>query len=212
MVFKGTLGTGGTITSLPAASTNTVGDTYKVITADTYQNIAAKVGDAFICQDGNTPAWVLIPSGDEPSGIVTNVAAGEGLVTESGSPITASGTINHATPTGAAEGDHKGTGTRTYITNVKTDKFGHVVGIDTGSETDQTASGSATIATVADDIVTLKTGATLSADHTLSNSTGTDITLAKVAKTGSIYDLNEANIGKDENGQDVTYFILDCNW
>lgn len=36
MVFKGSLGTGGTITSLPTASADTVGHTYKVITDGTY--------------------------------------------------------------------------------------------------------------------------------------------------------------------------------
>ena len=54
-----------------------------------------------------------------------------------------------------------------------------------------TGSGTATIATVADDIVTLKANAVLD-DHTLKNGTGTDITLAKVAKTGSIYDVEES--------------------
>ena len=88
MVFKGTLGTGGTITSLPSATVDTVGDTYKVITAGTYASIAAKVGDVFVCS--SAPAWVLIPSGDEPSGTVTNIATGTGLT---GGPITSSGTI-----------------------------------------------------------------------------------------------------------------------
>lgn len=62
MVFKGTLGTGGTITDLPAASAANEGYTYKVITAGTYASIAAKVGDMFI---SNSSAWVLIPAGDE---------------------------------------------------------------------------------------------------------------------------------------------------
>ena len=88
MVFKGTLGVGGTITSLPTAETNTIGDTYKVITAGTYASIAAKVGDVFVCN--STPAWILIPSGDEPNGTVTNIATGAGLT---GGSITTSGTI-----------------------------------------------------------------------------------------------------------------------
>ena len=91
MVFKGSLGTGGTITTLPTASSSNKGYVYKVITAGTYASQSAKVGDTFI-SDGS--AWVLIPSGDEPSGTVTNVAVtnGGGL-TVSGSPITSSGTI-----------------------------------------------------------------------------------------------------------------------
>ena len=62
MIFKGTLGTGGTISSLPTASSANEGFTYKVITAGTYASQAAKVGDTFI---SNGSAWVLIPSGDD---------------------------------------------------------------------------------------------------------------------------------------------------
>lgn len=130
MVFKGTLGEGGTISTLPTASADTEGDTYKVITAGTYAGITAKVGDVFV---STASAWVLIPAGDEPLGTVTNVATGEGLT---GGPITSSGTISHAVPTGSAAGDHKGSGERVYITNVKTDKFGHVTGVDTAAETE----------------------------------------------------------------------------
>lgn len=91
MVFKGSLGTGGTITTLPTASSSNKGYVYKVITAGTYASQSAKVGDTFI-SDGSV--WVLIPSGDEPSGTVTNVAvANGGGLTVSGSPITTSGTI-----------------------------------------------------------------------------------------------------------------------
>ena len=48
MQFKGTVGTGGTITTLPAAAAGNTGYTYKVITNGTYQSIAAKDGDTFI--------------------------------------------------------------------------------------------------------------------------------------------------------------------
>ena len=95
MIFKGSLGTGGTITTLPTASADNKGFTYKVITAGTYQGVAAEVGDTLI-SDGT--AWVLIPSGDEPSGTVTNVGVSstDGSITVSGSPITSSGTIDLA--------------------------------------------------------------------------------------------------------------------
>ena len=91
MQFKGSLGTDGTITTLPAASSSNEGYVYKVITAGTYASQAADVGDTFI-SDGTQ--WVLIPSGDEPSGTVTSVATGTGLT---GGPITSSGTISLAT-------------------------------------------------------------------------------------------------------------------
>ena len=87
MVFKGTLGTNGTITSLPSASASNEGFTYKVITDGTYASQTAKIGDVFI---SNGEEWTLVPSGDEPSGTVTNVATGTGLT---GGPIATSGTI-----------------------------------------------------------------------------------------------------------------------
>jgi hypothetical protein len=51
MIFKGTLGIGGTLNELPEASTATIGHTYKVITTGTYGIISAKVGDIIICSD-----------------------------------------------------------------------------------------------------------------------------------------------------------------
>lgn len=91
MIFKGSLGTGGTITTLPAAAKANEGFTYKVITDGTYASKAAKVGDTFISTGS---AWELIPSGDEPSGTVTSVGlTGAGPITVTGSPITSSGTL-----------------------------------------------------------------------------------------------------------------------
>lgn len=93
MVFIGTVGTGGTVTTLPEASAANKGNTYKVITAGTYQGVTAEVGDTLI-STGTT--WVLIPSGDEPSGTVTNVniESVNSDITVTGSPITSSGTIS----------------------------------------------------------------------------------------------------------------------
>ena len=91
MIFKGSLGTGGTITSLPTASSSNTGFTYKVITAGTYAGQTAKVGDTFI-SDGTT--WNLIPSGDEPSGTVTSITlnATSPILIDNSTAITTSGT------------------------------------------------------------------------------------------------------------------------
>lgn len=99
MVFKGTLGTGGTITALPTASASNEGWVYKVITAGTYASQTAKIGDLFVCRavSSSSYEWTYVPSGDEPSGTVTNIATGSGL---SGGPITTSGTISLATAYG----------------------------------------------------------------------------------------------------------------
>mgnify|MGYP003307191064 CR=1 FL=1 len=95
MNFKGTVGTNGTITwaNLPAAAAGNTGDTYKVITdhaAETGKP-AAKSGDTIV---SSGTEWIVIPSGDEPSGTVTSV----GLSVPTGlqvanSPITSSGTL-----------------------------------------------------------------------------------------------------------------------
>ena len=126
MIFKGTLGKDGTITSLPAAAASNEGYTYKVITAGTYASQYAKTGDVFI---SNGSSWNLIPSGDEPSGTVTNIATGTGLT---GGPITSSGTISHADTSSQASVSNSG---RTYIQSITLDDMGHVTGITSAAET-----------------------------------------------------------------------------
>ena len=75
---------------MPAAAEKNKGHTYKVITDHSADSKcpACKAGDMII---SNGSAWVVIPSGDEPSGTVTSVATGTGLT---GGPITTSGTIS----------------------------------------------------------------------------------------------------------------------
>lgn len=93
MLYKGSLGTGGTITALPTASASNEGFTYKVITSGTYAGQSAKVGDVFI---SNGTEWTIIPSGDEPEGTVISVGMSvpTGLkIKEGTSPVTTSGTI-----------------------------------------------------------------------------------------------------------------------
>lgn len=102
MVFKGTVGDSSvTVTwaNLPAPSSasgsENVGWTYKATSARTTSQTSTltqnvKAGDTIISDGTN---WVVIPSGDEPSGTVTSVAAGVGLTTASGSAITSSGTV-----------------------------------------------------------------------------------------------------------------------
>ena len=54
MVFKGTLGTGGTITALPASHQR--GDTYRIITAGTYAGVVCEAGDLIMCITTGTSA------------------------------------------------------------------------------------------------------------------------------------------------------------
>lgn len=143
MVFKGSLGTGGTITSLPTASTSNTGYTYKVITAGTYASQSAKIGDTFI-SDGS--AWILIPSGDEPSGTVTSITlkATSPISIDSNSAITTSGTrtLSHA-DSGVTAGTYK---------SVTVDSKGHVTAGSNPSETDPVFTSSAAYGISSSDI------------------------------------------------------------
>lgn len=125
MRFKGTLGTTGTITTLPTAADANKGYAYKVIEDGTYSSIAAKNGDLFVSDGTN---WILIPSGDEPNGTVTSITAGSGL---SGGTITSSGTISHAAPSGASADTFGGGANNSVIESITTDAFGHVTAVTT---------------------------------------------------------------------------------
>lgn len=143
MVFKGSLGTGGTITALPTAAASNEGHTYKVIKDGTYAGQAAKVGDTFISTGSR---WELIPSGDEPSGTVTSVTlnATSPIAIDNSAAITTSGTrtISHAT-SGVSAGTYK---------SVTVNSTGHV----TGGTNPTTLSGyGITDAKIANGVITL---------------------------------------------------------
>lgn len=87
MTFKGTIGTGGTVTSLPA--THNAGDTYRVITANTYSIVNSngkycEVGTLIICTTDGTSAnaahWTAVETNEDgavigPSSSTTNQIA-----------------------------------------------------------------------------------------------------------------------------------------
>lgn len=129
MQFKGSLGVNGTISDLPAAAAANNGFVYKVITAGTYAGLAAKVGDVLISNGEN---WVLVPSGDEPSGTVTSVAAGAGL---DGGTITESGTIS-LSDSGATAGSYGNSADQTpaygatfNVPYITVDRYGRITSI-----------------------------------------------------------------------------------
>lgn len=143
MVFKGSLGTGGTITVLPTAAASNEGHTYKVIKDGTYAGQAAKIGDTFISTGSR---WELIPSGDEPSGTVTSITlnATSPIAIDNNAAITTSGTrtISHAS-SGVSAGTYK---------SVTVNSTGHV----TGGTNPTTLSGyGITDAKIANGVITL---------------------------------------------------------
>ena len=95
MVFKGSLGTGGTIETLPTASSENEGFVYIVITDGTYSGQTAKAGDTFV-SDGSS--WVLIPSADDSGSLVISqtLTAGQTSITFSNAAILATSFISVA--------------------------------------------------------------------------------------------------------------------
>jgi hypothetical protein len=92
----GTLGTGGTIESLPTASADNYGYYYVVITDGTYAGQAMKAGDTTF---SNGTEWVLVPSGDDAGGglvISQTLTAGQTSITFNNSAILATSFISVA--------------------------------------------------------------------------------------------------------------------
>lgn len=167
MVFKGTLGSGGTVTALPAS--HAVGDTYKVITAGTYAGVACEVGDMLICITKGTAAndahWTVVQANID--GAVTGPASStaEHIATFSGATgkvIKDSGyTIASNVPANAKFSDttySAGTGltldgttfnhsnsvtavTTAGLYKVKYDAEGHITGTTAVTKTDITGLG-----------------------------------------------------------------------
>lgn len=76
MVFKGTIGTGGTVTALPTTGYS-AGWTYRVVTAATYAGVACEIGDLIICVKDYATAF----NNSDWTVAQTNI---EGAVTTSG--------------------------------------------------------------------------------------------------------------------------------
>ena len=103
LIFKGTIGTGGTVTTLPAV--HEVGWSYKVITAGTYAGHAANVGDLIICTTAGAAAadadWAVAPTNTDGM-VIGPVSSSDGHVAlfdgSSGTVIKDGGAID-VTPT-----------------------------------------------------------------------------------------------------------------
>ena len=139
MVFKGTIGDGTesptptqTWSNLPTASSSNMGFSYIAVSSH---------GTAPICKKGdmivsNSTEWIVIPSGDEPTGTVTQVniavTTGNTGVVVGGGPITTSGTLT----VGHADTSSQSSVVATsgiFVDGVSLDDYGHVTGLHTSS-------------------------------------------------------------------------------
>lgn len=116
MVFKGTLGTSGTVTSLP--NNHRSGDTYRVVTAGSYAGQTCEIGDLVICIESGTTAnnahWTVAQTNID--GAITNITSS--TLSVSGG-VTRTINLNNSGVTANSGGT-------TYYNNIKVDQYGRV--------------------------------------------------------------------------------------
>ena len=134
LIFKGTLGTSGTITALP--TTYKTGWTYRVITVGTYAGQVCEIGDLIVALvdrsgSGNLDAdWCVAQT--NINGAITGIKSGDAYITtsQSGSVVTIAhkdvirtNTISTASPSSG--------GTFTAVDSVTSDSKGHITSVNT---------------------------------------------------------------------------------
>lgn len=197
MVFKGTLGTGGTITTLPAATDNTVGDAYKVITAGNYgagELADCDAGDMLVCRhvSGSQYEWTRIPAGDDIDDFVKQVTAGTGIeVTTGFSPV-----VSHKDYSSAAS----------VAADMTTTSYGHTGKVITGISVDSDGLGhiTATPSSTTVDIVSEEGARAIAREEeSITTVSGNGkITVTDSADAGSndhAYVITHAGVTKNDN-------------
>lgn len=205
LLFMGTVGTNGTVSSLPTPSASNQGHMYKVCSDGnvTYNGYTAKTGDMFICAELNTDPktyeWTFVPSGDEPEGTVINISVEEPLTTDiineehlnGGAPITGSGKISlkgsgvTAGTYGTGANSSPAAGGNFYIPSVTVDTYGRI-----------TAASSVKITLPADSQVYVTARGTTKAYilGTTTQPTSSNQAVSAVAETGVYFDTTAATL------------------
>ena len=138
LIFKGTLGTSGTITALP--TTYKTGWTYRVITVGTYAGQVCEIGDLIVALvdrsgSGNLDAdWCVAQT--NINGAITGIKSGDAYITtsQSGSVVTITHTdVTRTNTTSTSKPTHGGT--FTAVKSVLSDSKGHVTSVDTETVT-----------------------------------------------------------------------------
>lgn len=177
MIFKGTIGTGGTVTALP--NTHNAGWTYKVITAGSYAGKTCEVGDLIICIKDGTAA-----SNDDWTVAQTNI---DGAVTGP-----ASATSGHIPTFNGNTGKiiQDGYGVASSITNDSNT-------IPTTAAVWAAVSGASTLATATGTIGTSATTVTVNFSGTLISAFatmgGAEVELDKTINSSSVVFTTAAN-------------------
>lgn len=138
MIIKGTIGTSGTVTSLP--TTYKTGWTYRVVTAGTYAGQVCEIGDLIVALvdrsgSGNVDSdWCVAQT--NINGAITGIKSGDAYIStsQSGSVVTITHkNVTRTNTTSTASPSHGGT--FTAVKTVTSDAKGHVTGVDTETVT-----------------------------------------------------------------------------
>lgn len=94
MVFKGTIGTGGTVTALPTTGYS-AGWTYRVVTAATYAGVSCEVGDLIICVKDyatafNNSDWTIAQTNIDGAVTTSGTLAADTLILGAGTKTVSS--------------------------------------------------------------------------------------------------------------------------
>lgn len=134
MIIKGTIGTNGTITNLPA--TYRTGWTYRVVTDGVYAGQNCEIGDLIIAltdrnNSGNLDSdWCVAQT--NINGAITGIQSGNNSIScsQSGSVITITHPNHTRNNTTSATSPTHG-GTFTAVNSITSDTQGHVTGVET---------------------------------------------------------------------------------
>ena len=218
MIFKGTLGTGGTITALPA--THKTGWAYKVIVAGTYAGQKCEIGDLVVCLVDGTVAkdsdWTIVQTNIDgavtgpASSVANRVAVFDGAT---GKVIKDSGfTIATSVPPGAKFTDtvysHPTNHPATMITGLAkvatsgsyNDLTNRPTSLPANGGNSSTVNGHTVLSNVPADAKFTDTVYSHPSNHPATMITG----LANVAKTGSYNDLANKPASLPANGGNST--------
>jgi len=227
MVFKGTLGTGGTITALP--TTYSVGWTYRVITAGTYAGTVCQIGDLVIAivdraGSGNLDAdWTVAqtnidgavtgPASSTDSAIALfNSTTGKVIKDSAKTIVTTLGADDSTVPTSAAVNTGLGTKVTSNVaitgatkTKITYDAKGLVTAGADATTADIASSTNKNYVTDAQAIVIGNTSGTNSGNQSLSHSSdATSHTVTLSATGGSLKIIEGSNISLTTSGSEVT--------
>lgn len=201
MVYKGTVGTGGTVTDFSSLTDYQTGWTYRVITAGTYAGVDCEIGDLLIAVADYSDAfkdadWTVAQTNIDGA-VISNAALVSGnIVTGAGGQnVQDSGVSLSSLQTTISGKLDKATGSPVSGNIVEFGADGAIV--DSGVATDSLAT-SASVSAVADDVAELQSGKVDKTTTVAGKPLSSNVTIA-------LDDLSDVTISDPAEGNGLVY-------